>query len=105
MRTLPKPWIPPHPREIYAQHLNPTDWRLKERKYQKSHLDMLTPIATLAVRGMVTAEAAHREAMQLARDYVRRGLADNIVVSAARMDDAQHIHVYARVTLCPEGAS
>lgn len=105
MRTLPSPWIPPHPREIYVVHTGPTSFKLKERKYSKSSDDTLIPIVTLSACGPVTAEAAHREAMQLARDYVRRGLADNIVVSAARMADAQHIHVYARVTLCPEGAS
>lgn len=67
MRTLPKPWTPPHPREIYAQYIGPTSWQFKERKYSKSPDDTLIPIATLSARGPVTAERAHKEAMRLAR--------------------------------------
>ena len=105
MRTLPKPWTPPHPREVYAQYIGPTSWQFKERKYSKSPDDTLILIATLSARGPVTAERAHKEAMRLARDYVRRGTADRVVVSAARSAGMQHIHLYVRETLCPEDES
>ena len=101
MRTLPKPWTPPHPREVYAQYIGPTSWQFKERKYSKSPDDTLILIATLSARGPVTAERAHKEAMLLACDYVRRGTA---VVSAARSAGMQHIHLYVRETLCPEAS-
>mgnify|MGYP006932714844 CR=1 FL=1 len=105
MRALPAPWLPPHPREVYVVHTGPTSFKLKERKYSKSPEDTLIPIVTLSARGPVTVESAHREAMQIARDYVRHGTADSVVVSAARSAGVQRIHLYVRETLCPEAAS
>ena len=84
--------------------IGPTSWQFKERKYSKSPDDTLIPIATLSARGPVTAERAYKEAMRLARDYVRRGTADSVVVSAARSANVQRIHIYVRSTLCPEAS-
>lgn len=105
MRTLPPPWRPPGPREVYVVHTGPTSFNVKERKYSKSPDDTLIPIVTLSARGPVTVESAHREAMQIARDYVRRGTADSVVVSAARSAGVQRICLYVRETICPEAVS
>jgi predicted nucleic acid-binding protein len=105
MRKPPAPWTPPCPREVYVVHTGLTSFNVKERKYSKSPEDTLIPVVTLTARGPVTAESAHREAMQIARDYVRRGTADSVVVSAARTAGVQRICLYVRETLCPEAAS
>lgn len=103
-RKLPEPWAPPAPQEIYVQYLGPTSWKLMGRKYRRDESDTLTLIATLSAVGPVTAQAAHQEAIRLARSYVRRGTADSVVVSAARSANVQYIHIYVRSTLCPEAS-
>lgn len=71
MRTLPKPWIPPNPREVYVVYTGPTSYTLKERKYQKCPDDTLIPVATLSARGPVTWESRVTKKIKRRRKEVK----------------------------------